>query len=90
MRRRYLQPAEPAWEPGTVLQVFAPHNLTHAPIYVWHEKEQDMILCGFLAQGTEVTYTRAWRVRGLRYAECSSSGAPVILMQASVRPKLAN
>jgi hypothetical protein len=87
MRRDYLHPADPAWQPGTVLQVLAPSPQTHAPVYIWHEKEQDMILCGFVEKGTEVTYVQAWSVRGLRYAECNKGGAPMIVMQASVEPK---
>ncbi len=83
---KQLFEAEPAWRPGTVLRVFAPNKLTHAPTYVWHEKRRDFEISGFVPKGTVVTFVRSWMCHHIRYAECNHNGAPLILLQASVEP----
>lgn len=86
-KRSFLRPADPAWPSGTALRVVG-GMFRNAPRYVWHEKQQDMILCGFVPEGTEVIYVQAWEVRGLRFAECSHgyASAPIILIESNVKP----
>lgn len=86
MKRDYLQIADPAWPAGTILQVTPPHDLGHAPMYIWREKEQDFYVCGFVRRGELAAYLRSWLCRGVRYAECELLGAPAVLLQAHLEP----
>jgi hypothetical protein len=82
---KYLQPAEPAWPPDTALRVVAADQMKYAPIYAWHEKTHDFILCGFVQDGAHVTFVRSWFLRGTRYAECIHAGVTVIFLESAVK-----